>query len=283
MKQQRYLIRGTINAFCLAMMLVLGGAGSMGTVALAQPGPGDVGVNFIKFACPTVPANPYTDCDIVTGATFRIEADGAEIAGGPFTTGPTGLLPGFFFDAPEGATITVTELGGGPAGFVPAPGFDPLIIDVADIPIGGCGGESTCPTIEFINVPDPATSEPPVPTPTDQGAAALTIHHRVCPAGYTGPDFYTTCHDDPVDFWELFLRGPENRTAETDANGDATFPDLIPGTYGIRGGGGPTDLVDLEVFCARPNRRPRYRVPVHERGSAGRAWRVFGHPHPCRG
>ena len=173
MKQQRYLIRGTIKAFCLAMMLVLGGTGSMAMAALAQPGPGDVGVNFIKFSCPTVPANPYTDCDIVTGATFRIEADGAEIAGSPFTTGPTGLLPGFFFDAPEGATITVTELGGGPAGFVPAPGFDPLIINAADIPIGGCGGESTCPTIEFINVPDPATSEPTV-APTAESAPAPT-------------------------------------------------------------------------------------------------------------
>src|SRR3712207_9292787 len=33
-------------------------------------------------------------------------------------------------------------------------------------------------------------------TPDDQGtgSADLTIHNRVCPAGYEGTDFYNVCH-----------------------------------------------------------------------------------------
>lgn len=161
-------------AALLTLLIALVGASSAATgAATSQPGPGEVGVNFIKFACPTVPANPYNDCDIVTGATFRIEADGVEIAGSPFTTGPTSLLPGFFFNAPEGATLTVTELGGGPAGFVPAEAQNPLVINVARIPIGGCGGESTCPTIELINVAATPVTEP-TDAPTIESAPTST-------------------------------------------------------------------------------------------------------------
>lgn len=157
----------------LTLLIALVSASSAATGAANQPGPGEVGVNFIKFACPTVPANPYSDCDIVTGATFQIAQDGVEIPGSPFTTGPTGLLPGFFFDVADSGTLTITELGGGSAGFVPAPGFNPLIIDVAAIPIGGCGGESTCPTIEFINVAETPATEPAV-APTVESAPTST-------------------------------------------------------------------------------------------------------------
>jgi hypothetical protein len=85
------------------------------------------------------------------------------------------LLPGFFFDVADSGTLTITELGGGPAGFVPAPGFAPLIIEVAAIPIGGCGGESTCPTIEFINVAVPAVSEPTVAPTVDVAPTSTPI------------------------------------------------------------------------------------------------------------
>ncbi len=126
---------------------------------------GEVGINFVAFACPSAGADLYTECDILTGATFEILADGVPLADSPLTTGPTSLVPGFFFYAPAGATLTITELSVDPPGNAPAPGFDPLVIDVADIPIGGCGGESTCPTIEFVNLPfaiaDGPAGEPP--------------------------------------------------------------------------------------------------------------------------
>ena len=126
---------------------------------------GEVGINFVAFACPNLESELYTECDILTGATFEILADGVPLADSPFTTGPTSLVPGFFFYAPPDATLTITELSVDPPGNAPAPGFDPLVVNVADIPIGGCGGESTCPTIEFVNLPfaiadGPAGDEP---------------------------------------------------------------------------------------------------------------------------
>ena len=125
----------------------------------------EVGINFVAFACPNLESELYTECDILTGATFEILADGVPLADSPFTTGPTSLVPGFFFYAPGDATLTITELSVDPPGNAPAPGFDPLVMNVADIPIGGCGGESTCPTIEFVNLPfavadGPAGDEP---------------------------------------------------------------------------------------------------------------------------
>jgi hypothetical protein len=127
----------------------------------------EVGINFVAFNCPNLETDPYTGCDFPASATFEILADGVPLADSPFTTGPTSLVPGFFFYAPAGATLTITEQSVDPPGNAPAPGFDPLIVNVADIPIGGCGGESTCPTIEFINLPfaiaDGPAGEPPSP------------------------------------------------------------------------------------------------------------------------
>ncbi len=155
---------------CLAVgvMLVISALGAMVALspghAAAQSG-GEVGINFIAFNCPNLETEPYSGCDFPTSATFEILADGVALSGSPFTTGPTSLLPGFFFYAPDGATLTITELSVDPPGNAPAPGFDPLVVNVDDIPIGGCGGESTCPTIEFINLPfaiaDGPAGEPP--------------------------------------------------------------------------------------------------------------------------
>jgi hypothetical protein len=145
----------------LALLTLL----ASGAAPVGAQSEGEVGINFVAFACPNLEAELYTECDILTGATFEILADGVALAGSPFTTGPTSLVPGFFFYAPPDATLTITELSVDPPGNAPAPGFDPLVINVADIPIGGCGGESTCPTIEFVNLPfaiadGPAGDEP---------------------------------------------------------------------------------------------------------------------------
>lgn len=155
----------SIPAWCAALALALLSFLALRPDGVGAQAEGEVGINFIAFNCPNLETDPYTGCDFPASASFEILADGVPLAGSPFTTGPTSLLPGFFFYAPSGATLTITELSVDPPGNAPAPGFDPLVVNVADIPIGGCGGESTCPTIEFINLPfaiadGPAGDEP---------------------------------------------------------------------------------------------------------------------------
>ncbi len=98
------------------------------------------------------------------------------------------------------------------------------------------------------------------PLGAQDGTATLTIHHRWCPAGFAGPDYYAACHDFPLTDWDLSMRGPEHRTGRTGADGNVSFTDLIPGTYQISGGGGPTDFVELDVFCA-PAAAPGTKFP----------------------
>ncbi len=91
-----------------------------------------------------------------------------------------------FLYAPQNATLTITQLAIEPPGNAPMPGYDPLIVNVADIPIGGCGGESTCPTIEFIDEPfaiaDGPAGQPPSPAevavlPATGAGTAITGGH----------------------------------------------------------------------------------------------------------
>ena len=145
--------RRAIMTWGVATMLALGMMLTPSSQSASAQAEGEVGINFVAFACPDLDTDLYGGCDILTGASFEILADGVPLAGSPFVTGPTSLVPGFFFYAPADATLTITELSVDPPGNTPAPGYDPLVIDVASIPIGGCGGESTCPTIEFVNLP----------------------------------------------------------------------------------------------------------------------------------
>lgn len=158
---------GAVAALALIAVLILR------PNAVAAQADGDAGVNFVAFACPNLEADLYTECDILTGATFEILADGVPLADSPFTTGPTGLLTGFYFYVSPDATLTVTELSVDPPGNAPAPGFDPLIVNVADITAGGCGGESTCPTIEFINLPFAVADGPAGQPPTAAEVSVL--------------------------------------------------------------------------------------------------------------
>jgi hypothetical protein len=154
-----------VTVSCALAMLALSALLALNPGAAGAQDNGDIGINFIAFNCPNLETEPYSGCESPTSATFEILADGVALSGSPFTTGPTSLVPGFFFYAPAGATLTITELSVDPPGNAPAPGFDPLVVNVDDIPIGSCGGESTCPTIEFINLPfaiaDGPAGEPP--------------------------------------------------------------------------------------------------------------------------
>lgn len=143
--------KAVLGAVAAALLLgLVGMTGSLGTASAQQPAEGEVTIYFVAFACPNMHSELYTDCEILSGAEYSVEADGVEL--GPFTTGPTSLVPGFTFNAPVDATLTVTQIGGVPAGYVPLSEFDPLVVNVADLPEVGCGGESTCPGIEFVNL-----------------------------------------------------------------------------------------------------------------------------------
>jgi len=76
-------------AVLLAFAAMFGVARSVGA---QEPGPGEASIYFVAFACPDKGADPYVDCDILDGASFSIEA-GVELAGGPFATGLTSLVP----------------------------------------------------------------------------------------------------------------------------------------------------------------------------------------------
>ena len=81
--------------------------------------------------------------------------------------------------------------------------------------------------------------------------ARLTIHNRICPSGFTGPDFYGTCHDTaPNPGLPFSISGPEPGSGTTDANGDITFGGLIPGPYTVSGGV-PGEFAEVTYFCAR--------------------------------
>lgn len=81
--------------------------------------------------------------------------------------------------------------------------------------------------------------------------ARLTIHNRICPAGFTGPDYYGTCHDTaPNPGLPFTLSGPEVGEATTDASGNVDFVGLTAGTYTVSGGV-PGEFADVTYFCAR--------------------------------
>ncbi|HUG61168.1 MAG TPA: hypothetical protein VMP03_04945, partial [Methylomirabilota bacterium] len=108
-------------------------------------------------------------------------------------------------------------------------------------------------------------------TPDDQGAgsANLTIHNRVCPVGFTGPDFFNACHDNPVSGQVFYLDSTDGPQGTTNAAGDVTFAGLAPDSYFVFGGP-PGDFIDVTaIFCA-PTAAPGAPFPFsQDDGEAG--------------
>ena len=172
-----------LAAAVAAVSLLL--AGIAGGPVAAQD---DETVLLRAFACPDAsPSDPFTECEHMIGATFQVEANGAETAESPVTTvADMGLGPGASLTVPAGADLTITLLSGAPAGYVPAPGFDPFSANVDDLPQVGFGGESTGPGVTFIAVPsdtsgdddgeDTGDSTSGTTTLPDTGAGAAAQH-----------------------------------------------------------------------------------------------------------
>ncbi len=141
---------GLLVAALAAVSLLL--AGLAGDSVAAQD---DATVLLRAFACPDAsPSDPFAECEHMIGATFTIEANGAETAESPVTTvADVGIGPGATLTVPAGADLTITLVSGAPDGYVPAAGFDPFSANVDDLPQVGFGGESTGPGVTFIAVP----------------------------------------------------------------------------------------------------------------------------------
>ena len=108
--------------------------------------------------------------------------------------------------------------------------------------------------------------------PVDQGAPAtanLTIHNRVCPVSFDGPDFFNTCHANPVAGQVFYLNNTGGPQRTTDAAGNATFAGLAPGTYYVFGGP-PGDFIEYTAIYCAPAAQPGTPFPfVQDDGEAG--------------
>lgn len=107
---------------------------------------------------------------------------------------------------------------------------------------------------------------PSVSVSAQSGNAALTIHHRVCPVAFDGPDYYGECHDDPINGMPFTVEAQRSsRIGESVADGNVTFGDLTPGAYTIRGGP-PPDRVRTAISCTLAA-NPGTPYPFTQRGN----------------
>lgn len=99
-------------------------------------------------------------------------------------------------------------------------------------------------------------------------SATLAIHHRLCPAGFQGPNYDATCHATPAPAGiEFALDGPDAAIASTDAAGNTALR-VAAGRYTVRGGL-PGEFATLAVFCA-PASQPGTPFPFTPLGAGVR-------------
>jgi hypothetical protein len=146
------------------------------------PDPADaVSVLAVASSCPTTETVP-AKCKTLKDVAISVKSDGYEIGGSPFVTAPNPAADNAVsFTVPSRTTLTLTELGGLPAGVGPAPGYAPLTVAVADLDAKSCG-ESRCAFAYIINIPGGA--------PTGR---TLTIAKSTCPPGYRGDRYAVDC------------------------------------------------------------------------------------------
>ena len=85
--------------------------------------------------------------------------------------------------------------------------------------------------------------------------AALTVHSRLCPVAFTGPDYYANCHDTPLAdiTYTLTLVGTGVvGEAVVPADGDLPFTGLSFGTYELQSSV-PGDFASFVAYCADGN------------------------------
>lgn len=178
---------------------------------------------------------PPSGCRGQTGVRLIVTTGDARLIGG-CTTGPSGFC---HVTGPFASPVIVREdLGRVPRAY--APQANPLLVQASGGNVSG-----------FVNIPVGALPSP-VPAP---GGASLTVHARVCPAGYAGDDRYGACNPTPPDYPQtIFVTGDRGgadaRSAIVDRDGNATFAGLPSGRRVVQPGL-PSDAEGAWVFCAR--------------------------------
>ena len=157
----------------------------------------------------------------------------------------------------------------GPDGWchIAVKGFRLLLLeDIGDLPTGLTPVLNPKPIFVssngswIVNIPTAS-----VPEPAANGAI-LTIHSRICPAGYAGNDYYHACDPNAPRFHQRFsLFGPTRTAADVkgawaDQNGNAVFEQLPAGDYLIEQGL-PDDIARLWTYCSY-NWNPDTPLPI---------------------
>ena len=251
----------------VVLALLIGAVGAaVGPAAGAQEA-GTASVTVHSRNCPTAYAGTsyYEDCHAtpLTGIEYTVEGPetAARVTGADGNVVFAGLVPG---------TYVVEEYA------IPFDFIDRLVVFCAPAAAPGTafpfvatgrgarldlapGDDVVC---DFYYVGTDARGELPV---------ALTIHNRLCPEGFSGPDYYGACHHTPapagLDFVALPVATDDAVEATTDAAGNVAF-DLMPGEYTVRGGV-PGEFATLTVFCAAAS-APGTEFPVTPVGGGTR-------------
>jgi len=231
------LIGGLALAVALLAAL-LGGP----RLAVAQTGP-QISVVGVVNACPTA-TSELADCDEVAGVAVSVLVDGVAAAGSPFTTALNSIgFPSFELTVPATSTLTITVTGVLPAGYVLLAVSNPLVVPLASgLPVGGCGGESTCSYANLVSVPAVAGA----------GEVDLTIYNAACPPGYDGDAYFATCFGNPA-VNNAFRVGPPNTdvfsaNVATDGQGFVSFVVRTNGQLQIIQEE-PTDATGFAIAC----------------------------------
>lgn len=250
--------RGVVGRALAVMIVVLGLAGGgVGEVAGRAQEAGTAGLTLHLRECPLDYAGedfygachgrPMTGGYGVSAIGPDDTAAGTTDAGGDVTF--DGLAPGTYqvYGGPPARGIEMrvfcapASAPGTPFPFAPG---DPATNSRMVITLGA-GDEVIC---DWYFLPE--TTAGAAGLAADE-TATLTIHRRVCPADFFGPDFYGVCHDAPQTAGvELFLEGPAERIGRTDGAGDVVFAELPPGMYRVFDSDTGGDFTTLHVFCA---------------------------------
>lgn len=120
-------------------------------------------VLVVVFTCPAADADPFTECEQVSGVSVQVTQDGVDVAGSPAVTAFDTLYTSAMFTVADDRNATYTLTGGIPEGYEAADG-NSITARTAELELIGMGGESTGPWVPFMLVPAAAEPEP---TPTE--------------------------------------------------------------------------------------------------------------------
>lgn len=233
MKRSSALGRGMV-AICLLACLVVSSAAALAQTATAEP---DYPLPISVERCLQMPTGgrdqfPRTGCEALAGVTVRVTtADNQPV--GSCRTGSRGTCEVVVkFNS---MVIVAEELADVPRRYQPL--ANPVMTWVYTEFAGAA----------FSNVRSDLVPASPV-----AGSVTLTVHSRVCPAGYAGPSYFATCHGTVPQYqqWFFVWHGQRERAAQIGADGNLTFAGLEAGELQIQPAL-PDATSRVVVFCSQ--------------------------------